>query len=152
MGWLNLNFLINFCWRPRQYWVKLLSANEYGFWPTCSAVSIEGSWLECIWRGHTKYFNIYKRYRFFQDTICLFAWSVTLENTINYSKDEDKIGNRYNQVPHLTQDKYTTTSHTGEPKRQSLPSRWPQDCMTHTRQYANDKHKIKKRSTKEVPP
>ena len=42
------------------------------------------------------------------------------------------------------------TSHTGEPRNQPLPSRWPQGCMTQIRKFSEDKHKIKnihKRST-----
>ena len=66
-----------------------------------------------------------------------------------------KFWNRSNQVPHLTQDtlwesdKYTKTLETGEPRSQLFPSRWPQGCMTQTRQYSKDKHikKIHKRNT-----
>ena len=42
------------------------------------------------------------------------------------------------------------TLDTGEPRRQPFPSRWPQGCMTQTRQYSKDKHI--KRSTKGIPP
>ena len=46
-------------------------------------------------------------------------------------KKNAKIKNRYNQVPHLTQDtiwESDKTSHTREPRSQSFPSRWPQVC------------------------
>ena len=41
------------------------------------------------------------------------------------------------------------TSHTGEPRSQPFPNRWPQGCMTQTRQCDKDKHiiKIHKRNT-----
>ena len=70
-----------------------------------------------------------------------------------------KIRNRYNQVPHLTQDtngKVTNSQKTPqtEPRGQPFPSRWPQ-AHINRRAQRHSKHKTKqkhKRSTKEVPP
>ena len=62
----------------------------------------------------------------------------------NYSKVSKgaKIRNRYNQVPHLTQDtnawennKLTVIHHKREPRGQPFPSRWPHGTnkQTHTK-------------------
>ena len=68
-----------------------------------------------------------------------------------------KIRNRYNQVPHLTQDttlesdENTIKQPKQEPRGQPFPSRWPQGSNEQTRKH--DKHKtlmtqmIHKRST-----
>ena len=58
------------------------------------------------------------------------------------SKKKAKIKNRYNQVPHLTQDtvwesdkKHKKNSHTREPRGQPFPNRWPLGCKEQTWQY-----------------
>ena len=57
----------------------------------------------------------------------------------------EKIRNRYNQVPHLTQDttwesdKNTIKHHKQESRGQPFPSRWPQDSNEQI--WKHDKHK-----------
>ena len=56
-------------------------------------------------------------------------------------KENAKISNQYNQVPHLTRDTILEreTSHTRELRGQSFPSRWSQGCNGQIRQYNKDK-------------
>ena len=79
--------------------------------------------------------------------------------TVEVSKGA-KIRNRYNQVPHLTQDtngkvtKLIVRHHKREPRGQPFPSRWPQRTYNrrtqrHSKHLTEKKHK---RSAKEVPP
>ena len=59
-----------------------------------------------------------------------------------------KVRNRYNRVPHLTQDttwesdKSTNKHHKRKPRGQPFPSRWPQDRNEQMRKH--DKHKVSK--------
>ena len=66
-----------------------------------------------------------------------------------------KIRNRYNQVPHLTQDtewesdkKKQENITYKKAKRSALPDRWPQGCNKQTSSICKDKHK--KQITKKI--
>ena len=77
------------------------------------------------------------------------AWSIKISQYHRSLKvgKKAKIRNRYNQVPHLTQDtewgvtKTQETSHTRKPRGQSFPNRWPQSCNKQTSSIGKDKHK-----------
>ena len=96
--------------------------------------------------------------------VCMFCSCVCMceRTTRNVSKGA-KIRNRYNQVPHLTQDtngKLTNSQQdaTNESKEASPPPPPPPagDHMAHTnrrsQRHNNTRHKKHKRSTKEAPP
>ena len=67
------------------------------------------------------------------------------EAGLNKVRKVAKITNRYNIVPHLTQDttwesdKNTIKHHKREPRGQPSPSRWPQGSNEQNRKH--DKHK-----------
>ena len=87
------------------------------------------------------------------------VWAITGELCDNYQnlvlarthfvhlkvRNKAKIRNQYNQVPQLIQgtiwesDKHKKTSHTGEPRGLTYPSRWPTGCKEQTRQYDRQK-------------
>ena len=86
---------------------------------------------------------------------------MTANRKCNKVSKDAKIRNRYNQVPHLTQDtngkvkKLTVRHHKRKPGSQPFPNRWPQGTYKQTRtktKQTQDRKKKHKRSTNEVPP
>ena len=85
--------------------------------------------------------------RFYSANLTLFQMWIKTHRCLvcMWVKKAAKIRNRYNQVPHLTQDttwesdKNTFKHHKQDPRGQPFPSRWSQGSNEQTQKH--DKHK-----------